>query len=140
MVEDLRAYEKQRIDFWLKQAEDELHPFSDAERVRFLFNQMHDLGIIKYYELPEDKGVVAYIIADDFKGGKTVSELFLYIPPEHRKGVKLFKELINHLETAAKEQGCTSVKIASNIGYNDDKVLRCLQLFGYKTDVVSKEI
>ena len=132
--------EKYKIDYWMALAEKELNCFADKEKVRALFNQLLSVGILGYYELPGEQGVVAYVISDNFKGANCVSELFMYIKPEYRGNIRLFKKLVNAMEQAARDNNCVSVKIGSNIGYNDDSVLRCLQRFGYKTDVVIKEI
>lgn len=131
----------QEIDYWLNEAENDLHCFGTEERkegVKQLFYALANQGQVLYY-IPEGrKGVMGYCIIPDFRGGLTVSELFMYIKPEFRGSIKLFKELVNHVEEVAKEKGCASVRIASNIGYDDDKVLRVLKLFGYKTDMVVK--
>lgn len=131
----------QEIDYWVNEAENDLHCFGTEERkqsVKNLFNFLAEQGQIKYY-IPEGrKGIMAYCICPDFRGGLTVNELFMYIKPEYRGSIKLFKELVDHVEQVAKENNCGSVRIASNIGYDDSKVLRVLKLFGYKTDVVVK--
>lgn len=131
----------QEINYWVNEAENDLHCFGTEERkesVRALFNSLADLKQLLYY-IPEGrKGIMAYCICPDFRGGLTVNELFMYIKPEYRGSIKLFKELVNHVEQVAKENNCGSVRIASNIGYNDSKVLRVLKLFGYETDVVVK--
>ena len=131
----------EEIEYWLNVAEEDLHCFGTEERkesVKQLFNSLAELGQVLYY-IPEGrKGIMGYCICPDFRGGQTVNELFMYIKPEYRGNIKLFKELINHVEQVAKENNCASVRIASNIGYDDEKVLRVLKLFGYETDVVVK--
>lgn len=130
----------EKIDYWLELANKELGCFADKERVRSLIHNLSHAARLKYYELPEQKGVIAYVISDDLRGRDCVGEIFMYIKPEYRGDIRLFKKLINHLEEAAKENNCHSVKIASNIGYNDETVLKCLQRFGYRTDAVIKEV
>lgn len=132
--------DQEKLNFWIDLVDEDLHCFTDKEKVRVLFNAILASGILRYYELPEQQGIIVYIISDNFRGANCVSELFMYIKKEHRGNIRLFKKLVNHLEQVARENDCKSVKIASNIGYNDDSVLRCLQRFGYKTDVVTKEI
>lgn len=134
---------KKEIDYWVDLAQDDLHCFPDEkakESVKDLFKLFQDQGQLLYYFLEEKKGIMAYCIIPDFRGGLCVSELFMYIKPEYRGSIKLFKKLIEHLEQKAKETNCSSVRIASNIGYDDQKVLRVLKLFGYETDVVVKYI
>lgn len=129
------------INYWVETAQEDLHCFEDddaKERVKNLFYALAEQGQVKYYIPEGNKGVMAYCIIPDFRGGMCVNELFMYIKPQFRGSIKLFKELVNHVEQVAKDTGCKSVRIASNIGYNDAKVLRVLQLFGYSTDVVVK--
>ena len=84
--------------------------------------------------------MICFCITDDFKGGLTVNELFMYIKPKWRGNIRLFKELVNHLEQVAKDNNINTVRIASNIGYSDSQVLKVLQHWGYETDVVMKRI
>ena len=129
------------IDYWVETAQDDLHCFpSDEakESVKKLFRILNEQEQLAYHFLDEKKGLMVYCITPDFRGGLCVNELFMYIKPEYRGSIKLFKQLVNHLEQVAKEHNCGSVRIASNIGYADQKVLRVLKLFGYETDVVVK--
>lgn len=131
----------QEIDYWINEAENDLHCFGTEEKkeiVRIYFYKFAEQNALKLYILPERKGIMAYCIFPDYRGELSLSELFMYIKPEHRGSIKLFKELVNHVEQVAKENNCSSVRIASNIGYADQKVLRVLKLFGYETDVVIK--
>lgn len=137
-VADIKDADK--LVYWINLVDEDLNCFSDKNKVYGLFLNLINAGFLRYYELPEGKGIIVYCITDNFKGSDCVNEIFMYIRKEFRGNVRLFKQLVNHLEEVAKEHNCRSVKIASNIGYNDDSVLRCLQRWGYKTDVVSKEI
>lgn len=131
----------EEIEYWADVAQNDLHCFPSEEAkesVKDLFKLFNSQEQLLIYTLPEKKGVIFYCIIPDFRGGMCVSELFMYIKPEYRGSIKLFKELVTHLEQVAKEKNCASVRIASNIGYNDQKVLRVLKLFGYETDVVVK--
>ncbi len=129
------------IDYWVETAHNDLQCFpSDEakESVKKLFKILNEQEQLAYYFLEDKKGVMAYCITPDFRGGLCVNELFMYIKPEYRGSIKLFKKLVNYLEQIAKEHNCSAVRIASNIGYADQKVLRVLKLFGYETDVVVK--
>lgn len=132
---------KEEIEYWLETTQNDLHCFPNdkaMQEVKKLFFALEEQGQLLYYFPEGKKGVMVYCIVPDFRGGLSVNELFMYIKPEYRGSIKLFKELVNHVEQVAKENNCSSVRIASNIGYADDKVLRVLKLFGYKTDVVVK--
>lgn len=131
------------IDYWVETAQNDLHCFPSEEakeQVKKLFLTLDAQEQLLYYFPEGKKGVMVYCITPDFRGGLSVNELFMYIKPEYRGSIRLFKELVNHVEQVAKDNGCASVRIASNIGYNDEKVLRVLKLFGYETDVVVKYI
>ena len=132
---------EKEIDYWIETAQNDLRcfPSNEAiESVKNIFKLFAQQNQLLFYIPEGKKGVIAYCIIPDFRGGMTVNELFMYIKPEFRGSIKLFKELVNHLEQIAKENNCGSVRIASNIGYADQKVLRVLKLFGYETDVVVK--
>ncbi len=129
-----------KIQYWLALANGELNSFTDAYKIGALFNALDDAGYLEVFELEDEKGVIAYTISDDMLGGDSLCELFMYIRPEFRGDIRLFKKLITHLEEKAKELECSSVKIASNIKYKDEAVLRILQRWGYKVDTVSKEV
>ncbi len=131
------------LEFWVNQAQEDLHCFPDEnaiESVKNLFKSLHSQNLLHWYCDKDKKGIMVYCITPDFRGGMCVNELFMYIKPESRGSIRLFKELVNHLEQVAEENNCKSVRIASNIGYDDQKVLRVLKLFGYETDVVVKYI
>ena len=128
------------INYWINLADEELHCFKAKERVFQLFHSLYQSGMLKWYFLPDKKGMICYCITDDFKGGLTVNELFMYIKPKWRGNIRLFKELVNHLEHVAKNNNIDTVRIASNIGYSDSQVLKVLQHWGYETDVVVKHL
>lgn len=131
---------REAFNYWIDLADKELNCFSDKTRVEQLFNFLIEYDQLMYYELEDRKGVIAYSKTDDFLGGYVLAEVFMYIKPEYRGNIRLFKELVTHMETKAKEMGLNKVKIASNIGYNDNVVLKVLQRWGYTPDVLVKGI
>lgn len=128
------------IDYWIEQADQDLHCFNEngKEQARQMMTHLYNIGELRWHFLEDKKGIIVYVIVPDFRGGTCVNEAFMYIKPEHRGKIRLFKELVEHLEEVAKKENHASVRIASNIGYNDAVVLKCLQRFGYATDVVVK--
>lgn len=124
---------------WATLAQNELHCFKDLGETVKLVYKMGEIGLMKYTELSEERGVVAYVIAPDFRGNFICSELFIYIKPEYRS-IKAFNEVIHIMEQAAKENSCKFVSIGANIGYRDDKLLKILSHYGYEPDTVKKEI
>lgn len=131
----------EQIDYWVNIAQNDLHCFPDDEaknQTAEIFKNLARQGILKYYILDNNKGLMVYCVTPDFKGGLSLNELFMYIKPEFRGDVRLFKKLINHLEAQSVINNCASVRIASNIGYNDQTVLKILQRWGYSVDVVVK--
>ena len=125
---------------WAELAQKELNCFKNLNWTVEYIENLDKLGMLHIEELKGDKGVVAYIFCPDMKGNTICSELFMYIKPEYRGDIKLFRELIDIMERAAKENNCKFVTIGSNIGYRDDKLLRLLSRYGYKPDTVKKEV
>nr|DAF52323.1 MAG TPA: acetyltransferase [Siphoviridae sp. ct7Qv4] len=125
---------------WLKAAQDELNCFDDLDDTVKRTVDLANYGMLNIRELPDDKGVVSYIFCPDFRGNMICSEMFMYVRPEYRGSVKTFKQVIDIMEQAGKENNCKYVAIGSNIGYRDDKLLKLLSHFGYKVDTVKKEI
>lgn len=121
-------------------AQEELNCFKDVSETVNYVKKLSDIGFLEIKELIDEKGVVAYSIIPDFRGNMYCSELFMYIKPEYRGNVKLFNEIINIIEQAAKEKGCKFITIGANIGYRDDKLLKILSRYGYKPDTLKKEI
>ena len=129
------------VDYWINQLQDDLKIYNTKEKkeiVKAYFYEIAERKALKYYILPERKGIIAYCIFPDYRGELSLSELFMYIKPEYRGSIRLFKELINHVETVAKENNCLSIRIGANLKYKDTKILKALKLFGYETDVVVK--
>lgn len=125
---------------WAKIAQDELKCFKNLDETVSYVEKMAAAGLLHVEELYNERGVVAYIIVPDFKGNMLCSELFMYVKPEFRGDIKLFREIINIMEKAAQENNCKFVTIGANIGYRDDKLLNILSRYGYKTDTVKKEL
>lgn len=125
---------------WAKIAQDELKCFKNLNETVSYVEKMAAAGLLHVEELYNERGVVAYIIVPDFKGNMLCSELFMYVKPEFRGDIKLFREIINIMEEAAQENNCKFITIGANIGYRDDKLLNILSRYGYKTDTVKKEL
>lgn len=125
---------------WAKIAQKELNCFKNIDETVAYVEKLAELGMVHYEELYNERGVVAYMIVPDFKGNMLCSELFMYIKPEYRGDIKLFREIVNIMEQAAKENSCKFITIGANIGYRDDKLLKILSHYGYKPDTVKKEI
>lgn|GEM_PF-4455205 len=134
---------REKIKYWITQAQKELNCFNPVGGEEYVYEMvlaLHTQGVLRYHTLEGDKGVIAYVVMHDFRGYKSVQEVFMYIHPEYRGSLRLFKELVDHLEEVAQVEGAVSVRIASNIGYNDQTVLKCLKRFGYSEDVVVKYV
>jgi len=127
------------IEYWVNIIQQELGSFTDPKRVEELMLLFDKGDQLRYFEI-EDTGVFAYLITDDFKGGKCLSEIIFYIRPEHRGAVKLVKKYINKAEQIALENGCNCVKIGANIGFKDSSLIKLLRRWGYEYDTVSKPL
>lgn len=129
---------KKKIAQWSKVAEDELGDLSGYSNVYKVFN---DQGVFRLFEEDGQRAIFAFLISPDFRGGKSLCELFMYVKPEARGSMCLFKSMIRTVEKYAKEQGCTAIEIGSNCGYRDEKTIEILtRFFGYNHYSVRKEI
>jgi hypothetical protein len=137
---DTLVAEVKMLDYWLDAADEDLHCFSNKNKVREIFLQLITANELKYFELPNKAGIVVFVITDNLRGDDSLNELFMYITPAARKDVWYFKAVVEKLEECAKQYACKYIRIASNIGYKDEIVLKCLQRWGYGVDVVCKEV
>jgi hypothetical protein len=128
---------KEKIDYWLELASDDLGTFSDIEVVRAQMYDLDNAGLLQFFEVA-DTGVFAFIEAPDLRGGKSLTEIFLYIKPKHRGDIRLLKHYITAFEELAIAKGCNSVKIGANIDYKDQSLIKVLKRWGYVDDTVSK--
>lgn len=131
---------ERKILKWAKLAQEELNCFDNLDNTVEYVKKLGEADLLHIEELSDERGVVAYMFCPDMRGNMICSELFMYIKPEYRGDIKLFKRVVEIMEQAAKENNCKFVTIGSNIGYRDDKLLSLLSRFGYKPDTVKKEI
>jgi len=117
-----------KVNYWLEEA-------NVDKSVAEIFEANKDKIEIE----ESDKGVLAYAIMPDFKGGKSLIEIFLYLKREYRILTNVNTMMIR-LEEIAKDKGCNSICIGSNYGYKDLKFIRFLERRGYRTDTLKKEI
>lgn len=95
-----------------------------------------DISNLQIYETANNEGVIAYVTTHYIINKNYVSVVFIYVKPEHRKNYRIFQELLNHVESKAKEVG--EICIGSSFAYRDDKMLRLLTKRGYKIASVRK--
>jgi len=142
-VEDVEARAgippKDLINYWTKLIQEDLGTFTDMSRVRELCHALHEAKQLKYF-LIEDTGIFAYMIVDDFKGGKALAELIFYIKPQYRGNLRLVKRYIKRAEKIAIDKCCKCVKIGANIDYKDSSLIKLLKRWGYVDDTVSKSL
>lgn len=120
----------EKVDYWLG-----LLDIDNKESIRDLFIRAEN--VIKIVD--NDKGVIAYTIAPDFKGGLALIEIFFFLKPEYRT-LSNANELLALIEHIAYTNKCNSIKMGSNFGYKDDSFIKYLRRKGYKDDTLSKEI
>lgn len=129
----------QQINYWLEQVFEEFKWDKDAlERVRSFVLALE--GYLHVVELPNNEGCISFIVAPDLKGGYGCDEILMYIKPEARGNPRNLLKLVDLMENEAKALDLHTVKIASNIGYKDDRVISILMRRGYSIDTVRKEI
>jgi len=104
---------------------------------RDMFDLLSDQIKIKEFG---NKGVLAYIITNEFNQERSFSELFLYVMKEHRGSFKLLNKIKSFIETEARATNCDVIKIGANFGFNDDGFKRVLERWGFVPDTYRKEI
>lgn len=127
-----------RIDYWHDKMKSELGAFPGF--VSF-YKKLNDAGVFKIFEDDTGKAMFAFMITDNMRGGTALCEAFMYVLPENRGSIKLFKSMIENVENYAKEIRCKTIEIGANAGYKDEKTLDILRrIFGYKSYSVWKEL
>lgn len=128
---------KTYTDYWIDLIGDDLDCFSDKEEVKRIIKNLVDNDHLKILSI-DNTGVFAYVIAPDFLGGRTLSEVVFYIRKEERGDLRLFKKYLKTIEDIARRENCISVKIGGNIGYKDQTFLLLLRRCGYVDDTLAK--
>ena len=81
-------------------------------------------------ELPDDAGIIGYIIMKDFDCKKKMNMVLLYCRPEKRG--QYLPYIMRRIEEIAKQEGVTDIIIgASDSGYKEKKFNDMLKYFGY---------
>ena len=124
------------IKYWVNECAKEFN--IDKHTVYNQFKQLDNLGMLHIIELDDKKGVVAYMITPDLKGGLIINEMFMYIKPEHRGNPRNLLRLIGHLEEAGKANKM-AVHIASGFDFRDNKLIQLLLKRGYTVHTAKKE-
>lgn len=88
--------------------------------------------------LPDDAGLIGYVVVKDFDCKKKMNVVLLYCRPEKR-GLYL-RYMMRRIEEIAKQEGVVRVLIGdSTSGYKQDKFNNMLRYFGYKHSAYCKE-
>lgn len=89
--------------------------------------------------MPNETGVIGWLVVEDFDCKKKMSVLLLYCKPEYRG--RSFIPMLHHLEEIAKQEGVDEIIIGSSIsGYKGDKFNSALSKFGYSAATYIKRI
>jgi hypothetical protein len=123
------------IEYWVRECGKEFDIVEDV--VLEQFSILDSVGALSIYEIKGRKGVVAWMESPDFKGGKSICEMFMYVKPEYRDNPSNFIRLLKVLEDNAKRLKCGLV-VASAFDYKDNKLLQLLNKRGYVVDTVRK--
>lgn len=89
--------------------------------------------------LPDDAGVIGYIVVKDFDCKKKLSVVLFYCRPEYRG--KYLHYMFRRIEEIAKQEGAVKVYIGDSFsGYKEEKFNHVLEHFGYKMSGHVKEV
>lgn len=96
-------------------------------------------SVFDFEVMPNEGGVIGWIVAQDFDCKKKMSVLLLYCKPEYRG--RSFIPMLRRLEEIAKQEGVDEIIIGSSIsGYKGDKFNKVLSRFGYHLSGYKKEM
>lgn len=125
----------EEIRKWAKIISDELIDLSPED-----FEYVVKLGEILEVELlPDDAGIIGYVIVKDFDCKKKMNVVLLYCRPEKR-GLYL-RYIMRRIEEIAKQENVVRVLIGdSTSGYKQNKFNSMLEYFGYRHSAYCKEI
>ena len=120
---------------WVRLISDDYMHFS-AEQEEYVCNLA---SVCDFYIMPDDSGVVGYIIAQDFDCKKKMNVLLFYCRPESRG--RAFIPMLRHCELVARAEGVEKIIIGcSTSGYKEEKFNRILERFGYSNCAYGKRI
>lgn len=120
---------------WAKIYNDDLHVYEpkNYEHVRKF------CSLLDYEELPEDSGIIGWIIAEDFDCKKRMNVVILYCRPEKRG--RYLRYMFRRIEEIAKQEGCVDIIIGRSVsGYKEEKYIKALSYFGYTPNGYNKRI
>lgn len=120
---------------WAKIYNDELHVYKPEH-----YEQVKKIcSLLDYEELPDDSGVFAWLIAEDFDCKKRMNVVILYCRPEKRG--RYLRYMFRRIEEIAKQEGCVDVIIGRSVsGYKEEKYIKALSYFGYTPSGYNKRI
>lgn len=126
---------EETIRKWVRLISDDLMHFDDEQ-----YAYIVQLGMVLEFEvLPNDSGVIGYIVMKDFDCKKKMSVVLLYCRPEKRG--RYLRYMFRRIEEIAKQEGASKIAIGSSIsGYKEEKFNRMLSRFGYRSNGFIKEI
>lgn len=125
----------EEIRKWAQQISDDYMHFNEED-----MQYVCDICKIADFEvLPDEAGVIGYLIHKDFDCKKKMSVVLLYCKPEYRG--KYLRYMMRRVEEIAKQEGVKKISIGSSIsGYKEERFNRMLKYFGYEHDGYRKEI
>ena len=120
---------------WAKIYNDELHVYKPEHYAHI----EKICSLLDYEELPEDAGIFAWLIAEDFNCKKRMNVVILYCKQEYRG--RYLRYMMRRIEEIAKQEGCFDIIIGHSVsGYKEDKYDKMLSYFGYKPNGYNKEV
>ena len=89
--------------------------------------------------LPNDAGVIGYIVMKDFDCKKKLSVVLLYCRPEYRG--RYLRYMFRRIEEIAKQEGAVKIAVGASItGHKPERFSHMLEYFGYRNNGFIKEL
>ena len=87
-------------------------------------------NVFDFEIMPNEAGVIGWLVVEDFDCKKKMSVLLLYCKPEYRG--HSFIPMLRRLEEIAEQEGVCEIIMGSSIsGYKEEKINKILSRFGY---------
>ena len=130
----MKLLEKQ-IRKWVQQISDNYMHYSVED-----FEYVVQMGrFLDVDVLPDEAGIIGYVIVKDFDCKKKLNVVLLYCKPEYRG--KYLRYMMRRIDEIAKQEGVVKIYIGdSDSGYKEEKFNKMLSWFGYRSGGHVKEV
>lgn len=120
---------------WVQRISDDYMHYDAEEMERVIWMAQY----LESEELPDDSGVIGYLVYKDFDCKKKLSVVLFYCRPEYRG--RYLSYMFRRLEEIARQEGAVKIFIGDSFsGYKEEKFNHALERYGYRSSGHVKEV